>query len=158
MLPPTPFPDQPAAAADQLRQAIVAATNGREPMSRDVALDVFRRHLARVQGHVRDVFEQGNLPGLKAARLLSDLTDGLISALFDYAVSLLPGVAKSGKLKLTIAASGGYGRAVLAPFSDLDLLFLTPDRRRMAFLGKARAEAISSVSWNSCSISCGISG
>ena len=141
MLPPTPFPDQPAAAADQLRQAIAAATHDGEPMSRDVALDIFRRHLARLQVHVRDVFEQGNLPGLKAARLLSDLTDGLISALFDYAVSLLPGAAKSGKLKLTIAASGGYGRAVLAPFSDLDLLFLTPDRRRMAFLGKARAEA-----------------
>ena len=141
MPPPTPFPDHPDAAAAQLRQAIAAATIGSVPMSRDVALDVFRRHLARLQIHVRDVFEQGNLPGLKAARLLSDLTDGLISALFDYAASLIPGPAKSGKLKLTIAASGGYGRAVLAPFSDLDLLFLTPDRRGIAFLGKAGADA-----------------
>jgi len=91
MPPPTPFPDHPDAAAAQLRQAIAAATIGRVPMSRDVALDVFRRHLARLQVHVRDVFEQGNLPGLKAARLLSDLTDGLISALFDYAASLIPG-------------------------------------------------------------------
>jgi [protein-PII] uridylyltransferase len=141
MLLPTKFPDEPAAAADQLRQAIAAASTGAAPMSRDVALDVFRRHLARVQVHVRDVFEQGNLPGLKAARLLSDLTDGLIAALFDYAVSLVPGAAKSGALKLTIAATGGYGRAVLAPFSDLDLLFLTPDRRRIAFLGRANAQA-----------------
>ena len=141
MLPPTPFPDEPAAATAQLRQAIAAASTGRDPMSRDVALDVFRRHLARLQVHVRDVFEQGNLPGLRAARLLSDLTDGLITALFDYAVSLVPGAAKPGGLKLTIAASGGYGRAVLAPFSDLDLLFLTPDRRRMAFLGRASDQA-----------------
>ncbi len=88
---------------------------------REVALGMFRRHLARIQGHVREIFEQGEISGLQAGRMLAELTDGLVVALFAHAQAAL-GEAET----LSVAATGGYGRGTLAPFSDVDLLFLTP--------------------------------
>ncbi|MDA8252575.1 MAG: [protein-PII] uridylyltransferase [Rhodospirillales bacterium] len=124
MTAPPPFPADPAEAAALLAQSLAALAPAGTAPPRDAALALFRRHLARVQGHVRDTFEDGSLPGLKAARMLAALTDGVIAVLYDYARALLPG-AEVGRL--AVAATGGYGRFVLAPFSDIDLLFLTPE-------------------------------
>ncbi len=121
---PTPFPSDPHDAAALLAQSLAALAPPGTPAPRESALALFRRHLARIQGHVRDTFEEGNLPGLKAARLLASLTDGLIGTLYDYTLTL-HGEAAAGRL--VVAATGGYGRGVLAPFSDIDLLFLTPE-------------------------------
>jgi [protein-PII] uridylyltransferase len=133
MLSPSPFPVASIDATTLLREALAGPEGAALP--RDVALGVFRRHLARIQHHVRDGFEQGDLSGIEAARMLAALMDGLIGQLYAYTLALHGGATPRAAVPaaggetigtLAIVATGGFGRALLAPFSDIDLLFLTP--------------------------------
>lgn len=66
--------------------------------------------------------------GVGCARRLSALVDTLIAALYEHTVTrVFPG---GGSERLCIAAVGGYGRATLAPSSDVDLLFLLPPKQQ----------------------------
>ena len=84
MLTPIPLPRAPEAAASLLSDALAGIAGESGSVSRDAAVGAFRRHLARIQSYVQHAFEQEQITGLQAARLLGALIDGVVSALFEH--------------------------------------------------------------------------
>ena len=105
------------------------AANASGPDLEQAAMVVMRRLMKDGEALLRQRFDDG-LPGLEAARGRAFLIDQVIRLLFDFAIRHIYRLANpTGSEHLAVVAVGGYGRGELAPFSDIDLLFLLPYRK-----------------------------
>ena len=116
------------ALVQALRAAVVDSA---DPRMETAAIGaVLRLHLAKGRAEIRRRFDadpRAAESGRRLARETSFLIDQLIRAIYDFTTeALYPLANPSAAEKLSLVAIGGYGRGELAPFSDIDLLFLLP--------------------------------
>lgn len=114
------------------------------PLPREQAVATLRRHLGRIQNRVQQAFEAHDISGLAAARWLASQTDTVMAAIHAYTEASIP--PAPGDKPWALVATGGYGRGVLAPFSDIDLLFLTD--AQMSARGKQSVEFMLYLLWD----------
>jgi [protein-PII] uridylyltransferase len=85
--------------------------------------------------------------GRRCAERLCVMQDEIIRILFDFAGrQLYPSLNPSEAEHMAVIATGGYGRGLLAPGSDIDLLFLLPYKQTA--WGESVAEAILYCLWD----------
>jgi [protein-PII] uridylyltransferase len=85
--------------------------------------------------------------GRLCAERLCRMQDQIIRILFDFARSeLYPPQVPSDAERMAVIATGGYGRGLLAPGSDIDLLFLLPYKQTA--WGEQVAEALLYCLWD----------
>ena len=85
--------------------------------------------------------------GRRCAERLCFIQDEIIRVLFEFAAKhLYPSQNPSEAERMAIVATGGYGRGLLAPGSDIDLLFLLPYKQTA--WGESVAEAILYCLWD----------
>ena len=99
-----------------------------------------RGTMARIETMLRD-----DHSGRLATQRISLATDTLVRAIHGYALAQVFGAAKPspdplGGGRMSVVAVGGYGRGMMAPRSDLDLLFLLPDKQTAS--DRTRAEQV----------------
>jgi len=101
-------------------------------------LDLLQRTLESHLSRAQRLFSEGRIGGLEMAALIASIHDAIIGALYDYTVKhAFPAPNPTRAEHLALCAVGGYGRAEMAPQSDVDLLFLIDDKK-----GSAHTEQI----------------
>jgi [protein-PII] uridylyltransferase len=133
------------ALAAELR-ALAADFSGRDRELRTALAQRLKAALA----DARIVAEQLLLEdrhGRRCAERLCHLQDTVIRILYDFVGwHLYPAQNPSEAERMAIVATGGYGRGLMAPGSDIDLLFLLPYKQTA--WGESVAEAILYCLWD----------
>src|SRR5512143_1391070 len=100
------------------------------PRARANALQIFKAALYRGVGEIRGRFESEAITGAEVVQANAFLVDQLVRCIYDFAdTRVYPSAPGKQSDPMTLAATGGYGRGELAPFSDIDVMFLLPAQK-----------------------------
>jgi [protein-PII] uridylyltransferase len=136
--------DADAIAAELAKLA--ASYPGRERELRTAVAMRLKAALAASRAEIERLLLQDRHGGRCAARLCR-VQDEIIRVLYEFAVThIYPSVHPSDSERMAIVATGGYGRGLMAPGSDIDLLFVLPYKQTA--WGESIAETILYCLWD----------
>lgn len=118
------------------RQALIAELGEQSrwgpssPRGRATALQIFKAALYRGVAEIRRRFESDEMTGAEVVQANAFLVDQLVRCIHDHAdTRVYPVSCAERGTGMALAATGGYGRGELAPFSDIDVMFLLPGQQ-----------------------------
>jgi [protein-PII] uridylyltransferase len=96
---------------------------------RRALIEILKAALAHGREGVKRRFDRG-ASGTEVVHALSYLIDQLVRTIHEFAETrVFPAADPALAPRVALVAVGGYGRGELAPFSDVDLLFVVPEKR-----------------------------
>src|ERR1700691_2626890 len=135
----------PAAIADDLK-TLAKTHAGRERELRTAVAQRLKSALTQARARA-ELLLLKDRHGRRCAERLCQTQDEIIRILFEFAVTeLYPPRVPSEAEHMAVVATGGYGRGLLAPGSDIDLLFLLPYKQTA--WGESVAEALLYCLWD----------
>lgn len=101
--------------------------SGYSPDSQREIFDIYREALEHGRAEVRRRFEADEQSGRNTIKAGAYLIDQLVRIVYDVAAEhIYPAGIETADDVMSVIATGGYGRAEMAPHSDIDLMFLLP--------------------------------
>ncbi len=125
---------------------LAASYPGRERELRTAVAQRLKAALAASRTEIERLLLKDRHGGRCAARLCW-VQDEIIRVLYEFAIKhIYPSLNPSEAERMAIVATGGYGRGLMAPGSDIDLLFVLPYKQTA--WGESIAEAILYCLWD----------
>jgi [protein-PII] uridylyltransferase len=135
-----------ADAIDLELRALAEAHAGRDRELRAAVAQHLKAALAESRAEAERLLLKDRQGGHCAARLC-EVQDEIIRIIYRFAAHhLYPSQSRSDSERMAVVATGGYGRGLMAPGSDIDLMFLLPYKQTA--WGEQIAEAILYCLWD----------
>ncbi len=136
--------DAPAIVADL--KGLAETYAGRDRELRTAVAQRLKTALTQARSRAEQLLLQDR-HGRRCAERLCQMQDEIIRILFEFmGGTIYRSSVPSDVEHMTVVATGGYGRGLLAPGSDIDLLFLLPYKQTA--WGKSVAEALLYCLWD----------
>ena len=101
--------------------------SGYGPKTQILVLAIFKAAQKAGWAEIRRRFEDTDTSVRETTFANSYLVDQLIRLIYEFAITCVyPSESPTTGEQMSLIATGGYGRAEVAPFSDVDLMFLLP--------------------------------